>query len=477
MKHVLLLSCLLACIAPVIAAPVLSTAGTLAELPVASGQFIKSPDTVVCAKPFNNAYKMPQNSVEFSINRRFTQFTCVIALHDGAPTRAAALVGFYLDGREVARRWIKALDEGIPVTFSVTNAVRLGIRIDDDSYDGEENVRIIHSELANEAPPANPSITPLIAVAPRYGILTLIPYAKVAGNTLNTAYFVPRDLAYDLNKQFTTFSCIMALEDAASTKDWLKVGIYIDGTEVETREITVQSSQRLSMNVQNAVRMELKFLDDQYSGEDHLMLINPILNRGNAPAFLCDVCGKAFGSKLELDNHAATVHVAPPPVEGTGNGETTVTRIAAAFVVDPKDIDQLAQSMRRQIDAKPEIKERLAAAKIAISTFKLVDIASPSVADNVAEDLSTSLLKSDFTVIERGQLDKVLKELKIQDSGMIDPDTALKIGQLTGCDIVMVGSISDRGQFIVINARFLETATGKTIAAERVEGRKIEIRR
>lgn len=110
-------------------------------------------------------------------------------------------------------------------------------------------------------------------------------------------------------------------------------------------------------------------------------------------------------------------------------------------------------------------------------TFNLIDIPSQSVAANVAEDLTTSLMKSDFQTVERGQLDKVLRELKIQDSGLIDPSTAKKIGQVTGCNIVIVGSISDRGQFIVINARMLDTAIGKTIAAERVECRKIEIKR
>jgi TolB-like protein len=41
----------------------------------------------------------------------------------------------------------------------------------------------------------------------------------------------------------------------------------------------------------------------------------------------------------------------------------------------------------------------------------------------------------------------------------------------------LVGSISDRGNFVVINARLLETKTGKAIVASRVEMRKISIKR
>ena len=87
------------------------------------------------------------------------------------------------------------------------------------------------------------------------------------------------------------------------------------------------------------------------------------------------------------------------------------------------------------------------------------------------------MILADFQTVERGQLDKALKELKIQDSALIDPATAQKLGQITGCNVIMVGSISDRGQFIVINARLLETSTGQTLTAERVECRKVPIQR
>jgi len=162
-------------------------------------------------------------------------------------------------------------------------------------------------------------------------------------------------------------------------------------------------------------------------------------------------------------------------VETTTTITTTVQ--TATFVVDPNDLDKLAAALRKRVDAKPELMAKLANANIAVMTFDLVDIPSASVAKNVAEDLSTSLINTDFQLVERGQLDKVLKELKIQDSALIDQATAQKIGQMTGCTFILVGSVSDRGQFLVINARFLETATGKAIAAERVECRKNEIKR
>jgi len=169
-----------------------------------------------------------------------------------------------------------------------------------------------------------------------------------------------------------------------------------------------------------------------------------------------------------------------PPAQPVTVGKTTtmtITGAPATFAVDPKDLDALANQLRTTVDAEPRLSQRVANGQVALMSFTLVDIPSASVAANVAEDLSTALIKKRFQLVERGQLDKVLKELKVQDSGMIDPKTAQQLGQLTGCDLVLVGSISDRGQFVVINSRLLETATGKAVAAERVEMRKIEIKR
>ncbi len=165
--------------------------------------------------------------------------------------------------------------------------------------------------------------------------------------------------------------------------------------------------------------------------------------------------------------------VSVPKTDNNDSVEPPTRDGAAPFVVDPNDLEKLATNLRKRVDAKPDIQQRLAKGYVALMTFNLIDIASRSVAQNVAEDLSTRLINTDFNLVERGQLDKALKELKIQDSALIDQSTAQKLGQMTGCNFIVVGSVSDRGQFIVMNARILETATGKAIAAESVECRKI----
>ncbi len=167
-----------------------------------------------------------------------------------------------------------------------------------------------------------------------------------------------------------------------------------------------------------------------------------------------------------------------PPVQQPSTSSTTIPPSQpATFVVDPSDLDKLASALRKRVDNKPELKTKLDNGFMAVMTFNLIDIPSASISLNVIEDLSTRMINADFQLVERGQLDKALKELKIQDSALIDQATAQKLGQLTGCNYILVGSVSDRGQFIVMNARILETATGKAIAAESVECRKIPINR
>lgn len=149
----------------------------------------------------------------------------------------------------------------------------------------------------------------------------------------------------------------------------------------------------------------------------------------------------------------------------------------APFVVDPNDLDKLAAQLWSECQKNPSVRQKATSGNTAVATFDLVDISSTSVAAHVAEDLYTAMIQKGFQLVERKKLNDVIRERKISTITAIDPKTAQEIGNLTGADLILVGSISDRGNFVVINARFLETATGKALVASRVEMRKIPIQR
>jgi len=84
------------------------------------------------------------------------------------------------------------------------------------------------------------------------------------------------------------------------------------------------------------------------------------------------------------------------------------------------------------------------------------------VGHNVREDLSTAMGESqDIKVVERGQITSALKNLKIEQSGLVDANSAKKLGKMVSADFVLVGSVSDRGDCVVINARMIDTETGQ----------------
>jgi len=60
--------------------------------------------------------------------------------------------------------------------------------------------------------------------------------------------------------------------------------------------------------------------------------------------------------------------------------------------------------------------------------------------------LITELVKSGkFIVVERDKMNKIMEEQKLQTQGMIDPQTAVKVGQIMGLEAIVVGAVSQFG--------------------------------
>jgi len=108
---------------------------------------------------------------------------------------------------------------------------------------------------------------------------------------------------------------------------------------------------------------------------------------------------------------------------------------------------------------------------IAVSDF----VGKPvEIGQEIAETLGTDLAKSErITLVERAQLGKALRELRLQNTGLTEPAQARKVGKLVGADAIIVGSFYVRGNQIVINARVVDVRTGKVMAgrAENVQGK------
>jgi TolB-like protein len=118
--------------------------------------------------------------------------------------------------------------------------------------------------------------------------------------------------------------------------------------------------------------------------------------------------------------------------------------------------------------------DTLPARTVAVAPFA-VEAADTSLAplgDGLADLLMTDLAQSrQLTVVERLQLDALLRELELARSGRVDTATAPRVGRLVGARRLVVGALAQRpgDQELVVEARVADAATSQTRGA--VSGR------
>jgi TolB-like protein len=85
----------------------------------------------------------------------------------------------------------------------------------------------------------------------------------------------------------------------------------------------------------------------------------------------------------------------------------------------------------------------------------------------VAEQISVALAASGkpFEVVERTHLKALLKEHRLADSGVIDPQTARKLGQIAGVEALVTGTLTPFGDSVNLSVKALDAATARLLGA------------
>lgn len=105
---------------------------------------------------------------------------------------------------------------------------------------------------------------------------------------------------------------------------------------------------------------------------------------------------------------------------------------------------------------------------LAVFSFDEVNPSQPAPGwgASLAEMLTTALINTGhYRIIERKQLEKVLEEQALGQSGALDAETAVVVGKLMSLDAIVVGSISSLTNVVEADARILNVETGEAIAA------------
>ena len=98
----------------------------------------------------------------------------------------------------------------------------------------------------------------------------------------------------------------------------------------------------------------------------------------------------------------------------------------------------------------------------------VLDLEPESISESEAKILTQRLTSeiielSDYTVVERANIDKILNEQKFQHSGCTDSECAVEIGQLLNADITVVGTVSKFGDTYTIDSRIIDVRNGEAL--------------
>lgn len=83
----------------------------------------------------------------------------------------------------------------------------------------------------------------------------------------------------------------------------------------------------------------------------------------------------------------------------------------------------------------------------------------------LAEEISVGLTRTakDFYVIDRTNLKVVLQEHRLASSGIIDPQTARKVGEITGVEALVTGTTTPFGDSVRLSVKILDATTARII--------------
>ena len=128
-----------------------------------------------------------------------------------------------------------------------------------------------------------------------------------------------------------------------------------------------------------------------------------------------------------------------------------------------KQLDDLNRQIATKVTAKNKT-------TIAVVEFADLDGNVTNFGRFLSEELITRLYETEkFKVIERQLLNQVIKEQKLQLTGIVDPGSAKQLGRVLGVDAIVSGSISDLTKTVRVNARLISTETGEIFAVAATE--------
>ena len=286
---------------------------------------------------------------------------------------------------------------------------------------------------------------------------------------------------------YTSFECRCGIpDDIAAEGKPAKFEFLVDGDSIrEFKTGTNEKPMSVRLPVRGGQSLRITFSFIGIVGEPRFTeavanLTSTSSNSGSTSQeslsywLKCPICSKQFDKKSALDEHIRNEHASKPAEPSIGKPPAGLAGGTYTITVEPRSLQDLAQKILAKSRADASTTGKI----LAVADFALIPSDSSRkldqvVAQNAREDLSTAIGDDGrFKLVERGQLNEAIKSLKLDQSGLIDSATAKKLGKMVSADFVLIGSISDRGNFAVINARMIDAETGEMKYPASVEMRR-----
>lgn len=104
--------------------------------------------------------------------------------------------------------------------------------------------------------------------------------------------------------------------------------------------------------------------------------------------------------------------------------------------------------------------------RLAVLPFRSLDPKLSGEGEAMAERLLSRLYgRSGFVLVERTGLQQILSEHRLAATGAVDARKAQEIGRLLGADALVVGTVVGVGRSLELEARVVDVASGKVLAA------------
>jgi TolB-like protein len=129
-----------------------------------------------------------------------------------------------------------------------------------------------------------------------------------------------------------------------------------------------------------------------------------------------------------------------------------------------REIKDLSEKMAGQIDKSGK-------KSVAVVDFTDLQGNVTELGRFIAEELSVELMNNvkKIEIIDRNHLKSIMTEHNFSMSGLVDPKTIKKVGQIVGVDAIITGSVTPFGDNIRVTCKVIATDTARVISAGKIE--------